>query len=156
MTEKTTRQYKKPIASASDFAKHINGFINRMEAEGTAPTDHRLYQYLGVKPSEYDNLCKGLRPDGTAWHHGDGLSEDERKVWGERDRVEADDAIKKLVAYREDRLVQELEKSRTTSSNVIFQLKQPKNGGYQDIQATDNTAQVTVKVEGIGGLEAFR
>lgn len=156
MSNLQKKPYKKSIQSAADFSKHINGFIEDSIASGYAPTDHRLYQYLGVKPSEYDHLAKGLRPDGTAWNQGGNMSEDERKVCRERDRTEAEDAVKKLVAYREDRLVQELEQSRTTSSNVIFQLKQPKNGGYQDIQQQDNTANVTIKVEGIGGLESFR
>ena len=73
-----------------------------------------------------------------------------------RDKREAEDAVKKLIAYREDRLVKELEKSRTTSSNVIFQLKQPKNGGYQDVQQVDSSAQVTIRIDGIGGLESFK
>lgn len=148
--------YKKNFSSASDFSRHINGFIADSQTEGYAPTDHMLYQYLGVKPSEFEHLSKGLRPDGSSWYQGGKVNEEERKVMEERDKTEAEDAVKKLVSYREDRLVRELEKSRTTSSNVIFQLKQTKNGGYQDIQTTDNSSQVTIKVEGIGGLEAFK
>lgn len=152
----TKKPYKKNIQSASDFSKHINGFIEDSIKEGYAPTDHKLYQYLGVKPSEFDNLSKGLRHDGSSWYQGMGNKEEEGKKRGEEDKREAEDAIKKLVAYREDRLVQELEKSRTTSSNVIFQLKQAKNGGYQDVQTQDATASVTIKVEGIGGLDSFK
>ncbi len=146
---------KKQINSAADFSKHINGFIELSQAEGFAPTDHALWNYLGVKPSEYEHLAKGRNVDGSAWNHKT-HQPDEVKVWEERDKREAEDATKKLIAYREDRLVKELEKSRTTSSNVIFQLKQPKNGGYQDVQQTESNASVTIKVDGIGGLEAFK
>lgn len=149
------KQYKKKIASIQDFVKHINAFIELSQEKGFAPTDHALWSYLGVKPSEYDHLSKGRNPDGGVWEHRC-KTDEEQKMWEERDKREADDAVKKLVAYREDRLVKELEKSRTTSSNVIFQLKQPKNGGYQDVQQTESNASVTIKVDGIGGLEAFK
>lgn len=146
---------RKNIANISDFVKHINAFIELSQAEGFAPTDHALWSYLGVKPSEYEYLSKGRNPDGGVWEHRC-KTDEEKKVWEERDKREAEDAVKKLVAYREDRLVKELEKSRTTSSNVIFQLKQPKNGGYQDIQQQQNDSSVTIKIDGIGGLEAFK
>lgn len=149
---------KKRIGSAADFHRTIVDFIEDSAQNGYAPTDHALYQFLGLRPSEYEQLSKGKRQDGTSWSHGPAVDNDQeaRKIWEERDKREADDAVKKLIAYREDRLVKELEKSRTTSSNVIFQLKQPKNGGYQDIQQTDSSATVTVKIDGIGGLEAFK
>ena len=146
---------RKKLANISDFVKHINAFIELSQAEDFAPTDHALWSYLGVKPSEYDHLSKGRNPDGGVWEHRC-KTDEEKKVWEERDKREAEDAVKKLVAYREDRLVKELEKSRTTSSNVIFQLKQPKNGGYQDIQQQQNDSSVTIKIDGIGGLEAFK
>lgn len=148
------RQFK----TAADFSKHINAFIAESEQKGFAPTDHVLWAYLGVKPSEFEHLSHGKAKDGKPWSHGPKVDNDAeaRKIWEERDKREAEDAVKKLIAYREDRLVKELEKSRTTSSNVIFQLKQPKNGGYQDIQQSDSNATVTVKIDGIGGLEAFK
>ena len=146
---------KKQFNSAADFHQKILDFIKVSEKDGTAPTDHALWNYLGVRPSEYEQLSKGRNVDGSAWNHRTHDPE-EVKVWEERDKREAEDATKKLVAYREDRLVRELEKSRTTSSNVIFQLKQPKNGGYQDVQQVEGNSSVTIKVDGIGGLEAFK
>lgn len=149
------KEYKKKIACAADFSRHINDFILKTQKEEIAPTDHALWSYLGVKPSEFEQLAKGKDPMGNPWEHHC-KTEEEEKVERERDKTEADDAMKKLVAYREDRLVKELEKSRTTSSNVIFQLKQPKNGGYQDTIQTDSNSQVTIRIDGIGGLESFK
>lgn len=146
------------ITSAAEFHRKIMEFIEQSSEKQYPPTDHALWSFLGVRPSEFDNLSKGKDKDGKPWLHGPTIDNDSeaRKMWEERDKRDAEDAIKKLVAYREDRLVRELEKSRTTSSNVIFQLKQPKNGGYQDIQQQDSNASVTIKIDGIGGLEAFK
>lgn len=148
----------KVIDSASAFHRKIVDFIGDFNKSGEAPTDHALWQYLNVQPSEFEHLSKGLDKGGKPWSHGTKIDNDPeaRQVWAERDKREAEDAAKKLVAFREDRLVKQLEESRTTSSNVIFQLKQAKNGGYQDIQTTDTNASVTIKIDGIGGLDAFK
>ena len=40
---------------------------------------------------------------------------------------------------------------------AIFQLKQPFNGGYvESTQQVDQGATVTLKIEGVGGVDAFK
>lgn len=146
---------KKKIDSAADLHAKVLDFIGVCEESGDAPTDFALWSYLGVRPSEWDNLIKGKNKDGRPWEHCQRTDEG-KKVWEERDKRETEDALKKLTAFREDRLVRQLEASKNANTNAIFQLKQAKNGGYQDVQTTDNNAAITIKIDGIGGLESFK
>lgn len=145
----------KRFTSAEDVRQKILGFISDCNDSGTAPTDYRLYSYLGVRPSQYADLMQGKGLDG-------------RPLWAimktEEATKEAEESAKKaladaaaiLTAYREDRLVAKLDQSRQGNPGVIFQLKQPKNGGYTDSVQMDGSATVTIKVDGVGGLEAFK
>ena len=146
---------QKTIKSAEDFAAKVLDFIGVCESAGQSPTDYELWQFLGVSASEWDSLSKGLDRDGRAWPNK-AKSEEERKRAEETDKREAGDAVKRLVAYREDRLVKRLEESRNVNGNTIFLLKQAKNGGYQDTQQAEVGGTVTVKIDGVGGLESFR
>lgn len=146
---------QKTIKSAEDFAAKVLDFIGVCEDSGQSPTDYALWQFLGVSASEWDSLSKGLDRDGRAWPNR-AKSEEERKRAEETDKREAGDAVKRLVAYREDRLVKKLEESRNVNGNTIFLLKQAKNGGYQDTQQAEVGGTVTVKIDGVGGLESFR
>ena len=145
----------KVIKSAEDFAAKVLDFIGVCESAEQSPTDYELWQFLGVSASEWDNLSKGLDRNGKAWPNR-AKSEEERKRAEEADKREAGDAVKKLVAYREDRLVKRLEESRNVNGNTIFLLKQAKNGGYVDVQKDEVGGAVTVKIDGVGGLESFR
>lgn len=146
---------RKAIRSAEDFAAKVLDFIGVCEVSGQSPTDYELWQFLGVSASEWESLTKGLDRDGKSWPNK-ARTEEERKRAEEMDKREAGDAVKKLVAYREDRLVKKLEESKNVNGNTIFLLKQAKNGGYQDTQSQDVAATVTVKIDGVGGLESFR
>lgn len=146
---------KRVINSAEEFAGKVLDFIKVCANSDTSPTDYELWQYLGVKPSEWDALSRGQDQDGKPWP-SKAKDEDERRRAEERDKVQAEDAVKKLVAFREDRLVKKLEESKNVNGNTIFLLKQAKNGGYQDTMSQDLSASVTVKVEGVGGLDAFK
>ena len=146
---------KKKIECAEDFHTKILEFIRHCEENDLAPTDFRLWEFLGVTPSEYKHLSDGKDRAGKAWKHRT-KTEEEEKGCLEMDKRAVDDALKRLIAYREDRLVQQLEQSKGANSNAIFQLKQAKNGGYQDIQQADNNATITIKVDGVGGLDAFK
>lgn len=146
---------RKAITSAADFAAKVLDFIEVCDSAGLSPTDYELWQFLGVSASEWDSLAKGLDRDGKAWSNK-ANSEEERKKAEEKDKREAGDAVKKLVAFREDRLVKRLEESRNVNGNTIFLLKQAKNGGYVDVQKDEVGGTVTVKIDGVGGLESFR
>lgn len=146
---------QKTIRSAEDFAAKVLDFIGVCESKEQSPTDYELWQFLGVTASEWDNLSRGLDRDGKAWPNK-AIDEDGRKRAEEMDKRQAGDAVKKLVAYREDRLVKRLEESKNVNGNTIFLLKQAKNGGYQDIQKDEVGGTVTVKIDGVGGLESFR
>lgn len=146
---------RKAITSAEDFAAKVLDFIEVCEDSEQSPTDYALWQFLGASASEWDSLSRGLDRDGKAWPNK-AKSEEERKRAEEMDKRQAGDAVKKLVAYREDRLVKRLEESKNVNGNTIFLLKQAKNGGYQDIQKDEVGGTVTVKIDGVGGLESFR
>lgn len=146
---------QKAIRSAEDFAAKVLDFIGVCESKEQSPTDYALWGFLGVTASEWDNLSRGLDRDGKAWPNKSN-SEEERKKAEEMDRRQAGDAVKKLVAFREDRLVKRLEEAKQVNGNTIFLLKQAKNGGYQDVQQVEAGGSVTVKIDGVGGLESFR
>lgn len=146
---------KKKIESAADFQVKISEFIRYCEENDTAPTDYLLWNFLGLKPSQFDAWAKYKMPDGKPFG-SEIANEEKRKKVVEEDKRRVDDAIKSLTAFREDRLVRQLEASRNANTNAIFQLKQAKNGGYQDVQGNDTNASVTIKIDGIGGLEAFK
>ena len=146
---------QKAIRSAEDFAAKVLDFIGVCEASEQSPTDYALWGFLGVTASEWDNLSRGLDRDGRTWPNK-ANSEEERKKAEEMDKRQAGDAVKKLVAFREDRLVKRLEEAKQVNGNTIFLLKQAKNGGYQDVQQVEAGGSVTVKIDGVGGLESFR
>lgn len=146
---------RRQINSAEDFALKVLDFIDVCSDSDTSPTDYELWQFLQVKPSEWEALSRGQDRDGKPWPNK-AKDEEDRKRAEEMDKRQAEDAVKKLVAFREDRLVKKLEESKNVNGNTIFLLKQAKNGGYQDVQSQDMSATVEVRIAGVGGLEAFR
>ena len=71
--------------------------------------------------------------------------------------IEATKSLQNLRQYREHRLLTMLEGDSKKAAAAIFQLKQPFNGGYvESTQQVDQGATVTLKIEGVGGVDAFK
>lgn len=121
------------IDSPEMLDKHIKNFIEFCNETGEIPSDYALCKFLSVSASTLDRYKAG---EGTYKGY--------------------DEPLKNLRKFREHRLLAMLEGNPKLSAAAIFQLKQPFNGGYQESQAIDNSATVTLKIEGVGGEEAFK
>ena len=103
------------IKSAEEFSQKIDEYIQQnMQVNLTGdkiviPTDYDLCSFLGITSQ-------------TLWEY----RTDEDKSKG------SSYAIKKLVDYREQFLLDLAVSNPKAASVAIFALKQPKNGGYQD------------------------
>lgn len=69
-----------------------------------------------------------------------------------------DAPLKRLQQFREHRLLTILEHDPKSGTAAIFQLKQTKNGGYTDspINTGDQGATITLRIQGVGGADAFK
>ena len=69
-----------------------------------------------------------------------------------------DAPLKRLQQFREHRLLTMLEHDPKAGTAAIFQLKQTKNGGYTDspINTGDQGATITLRIQGVGGADAFK
>lgn len=121
------------IDSAEMLDKHIKNFIEFCNDTGEIPSDYALCKFLSVSASTLERYKAG---EGTYKGY--------------------DEPLKTLKKFREHRLLTMLEGNPKLSAAAIFQLKQPFNGGYQETQTTDNSATVTLRIEGVGGVEAFK
>lgn len=121
------------IDSPEMLDKHIKNFIEFCNETGEIPSDYALCKFLSVSASTLDRYKAG---EGTYKGY--------------------DEPLKNLRKFREHRLLAMLEGNPKLSAAAIFQLKQPFNGGYQENQAIDHSATVTLKIEGVGGEEAFK
>lgn len=130
------------IESAEMLDKHIDNFIAMCEEHGEIPSDHALCKFLSVSPTTLE--C----------YINEGRTEEER----ERGTYKGYSVpMKKLVNYREHRLLRMIESSKGNNAGAIFQLKQKKNGGYTDAPVQqESNASITLKIEGVGGVEAFQ
>lgn len=121
------------IDSPEMLDKHIKDFTEWCTKNGEIPSDYNLCKFLSVSASTLDRYKAG---EGTYKGY--------------------DEPLKNLRKFREHRLLAMLEGNPKLSAAAIFQLKQPFNGGYQESTAVDHSATVTLKIEGVGGVEAFK
>ena len=125
------------IESAEMLDKHIKEFIKYCENSSVIPSDWELCKFLNISPSLLSNYQRGEEAGET--YKGYNVP------------------LKRLQQFREHRLLELLERDPKASTAAIFQLKQQKNGGYTDApQAGDSSATVTLRIEGVGGVEAFK
>lgn len=127
------------VESADILDKYIDEFISICQKEDKVPSDYELLQFLNISPATMERFQRGGKEEGDTYYGYDA-------------------PFKKLRLYREHRLLKQLEASKGNNTAAIFQLKQAKNGGYTDnpITTGDQGATLTIKVEGVGGLEAFK
>lgn len=133
---------QRKIESPEMLDKHINDFIDKCEKGEEIPSDYALCKFLSISPTTLE--C----------YMTEGRTEDER----ERGTYKGYSIpMKKLINYREHRLLRMIESSKGNNAGAIFQLKQKKNGGYTDAPVQqESNASITLKIEGIGGIEAFQ
>lgn len=128
---------KRKVSDLEQFEKYIEDFIKRCESEGMKPSDHNLRIFLSVSQATLDRYYKG-KAAGEAY-------------------AGYDDVLKNLIAYREHLLTSKLDEKGSNVAGAIIQLKQPKNGGYTDVPAiSSGGATLTLKIDGVGGLDAFK
>lgn len=133
----------KKIETAQELDKHIDNFIDKCEKQGIIPSDWELMKFLDISVTTLETYEK------------EGHSEEDR----ERGTYKGySQPLKKLIKYRESRLLKQLETTKGNNTAAIFQLKQAKNGGYIDVptDTSNSNATLTLKIEGVGGIEAFR
>lgn len=126
------------VESAEKLDKYIDGFIQMCEDDCKIPSDFELSKYISVSPATLERFQRGGKEGET--YHG------------------YDEPFKKLKAYREHRLLRQLEASKGNNTAAIFQLKQVKNGGYTDNPIVTGEQAPTLKliISGVGGEEAFK
>lgn len=133
----------KKIQTAQELDKHIDNFIEKCEKHGVIPSDWELMKFLDISVTTLE--C----------YEQEGRTEEEK----ESGRYKGySTPLKKLIKYRESRLLKQLEATKGNNTAAIFQLKQRKNGGYVDVptDTSNSNATLTLKIEGVGGIEAFR
>jgi len=133
---------QRKIETPEMLEKHINDFIAKCEETGEIPSDYALCKFLSISPTTLE--C----------YMTEGRTEEEK----ERGTYKGySKPLKKLTQFREHRLLKQLEASKGNNSSAIFQLKQKKNGGYTDAPVQqESNASITLKIEGVGGVEAFK
>lgn len=128
----------KTVKDSQTLDAFMEDFIRMCEKEDKIPSDWALQKFLCVSPATLDRYRRGGKEE-TDTYYG------------------YDEPFKKLLAYREHRLLRQLEQSKGNNTAAIFQLKQAKNGGYTDNPiVTGEQATLTLKIEGVGGIEAFK
>ena len=128
---------KRKVTDAKRLEFYIEEFIKACESESMKPSDHNLRIFLDVSQSTLERYYRGERAGETYKGY--------------------DDALKNLIAYREHILTSVLDQKGSNVAGAIIQLKQPKNGGYTDVPAiTSGGATLTLKIDGVGGLDAFK
>lgn len=129
---------KKKIDSPQKLDIFITQFIEKCQKEELIPTDFELCKFLQVSPATLERYGRGGEKGDT--YHG------------------YDAPLKRLQQFREHRLLTMLEHDPKAGTAAIFQLKQSKNGGYTDspINTGDQGATITLKIQGVGGADAFK
>lgn len=125
---------KRKIETAELFEFHIKKFCEHCTKTGANPSDWALCNFLMISAHTLDRYR---------------LESDKYPGYG--------DAYKTLVRFREDRLLNLMERDSHNATSSIFQLKQAKNGGYSDApQITDKGTTIRLIIDGVGGEDAFR
>lgn len=129
---------KKKIDSPQKLDLFITQFIEKCQNESLIPTDFELCKYLQISPATLERYGRGGEEGDT--YHG------------------YDVPLKRLQQFREHRLLTILEHDPKSGTAAIFQLKQTKNGGYTDspLNTGDQGATITLKIQGVGGADAFK
>ena len=128
---------KRKVTDLNKFEFYIEEFINDCETKSIKPIDHNLRIFLNVSQSTLDRYYRGEKAGET--YKG------------------FDEVLKNLISYREHLLTSKLDEKGSNVAGAIIHLKQPKNGGYTDVPAiTSGGATLTLKIDGVGGLDAFK
>lgn len=128
----------KPKYTPEQFDKLIDDFIQEVEAGNIPrPSDYRLSVYTGLSISTLERYYVAMNDNNISLDNSD------------RDKatyIPYGRSIKKLVAYRADRLTGLAEQDSKQTASAIFQLKQAHNGGYTDKQQTETSGNIAINV----------
>lgn len=117
--------------TAKEFSEAIDAFIAGCE-QGSIPrpTDYRFCVFAGIEPAELDILYLGAAPD-----------EEHAELYRE-----FSSELKKLVRYREDRLIGVIADNPKATSAAVFLLRQKRNGGYTDKKSDDAPGELRINL----------
>jgi hypothetical protein len=113
---------RKRVSRAQELAAEMDRFLEHCETDGVLPTDYELSNFLAI-------------PVETLWSCYREPEKDPQTAA----------ALRKVTAYREARLLRSMEDDPRRTTGAVFQLKQPKNGGYLD-KAPERTGPVAVEI----------
>ncbi len=123
-----------PKLSVEEFTALIDGFISLCRQDiDIIPSDYALLEYIR------QNSPVSISPRTLDSYYAD----------TERGYC---DALKKLIAYREHRLLQRMQDNPREASGCIFTLKQARSGGYVDRQQVAGNGEIEVVVK----LDTFK
>lgn len=125
--------YKTP----EEFGKVVDAFIDEVKKGNIPrPTDYQLCEFAHISIATLNRYYYSKSKDDS--------DDIENNIYKGYDKP-----LKKLIAYRSDRLEGIAEANPKQTTAAIFLLKQKHNGGYQDRQImeskTDSTISLTVK-----------
>lgn len=142
---------QRKVSDLKTFEKYIKDFINRCETEDMKPSDYNLRKFLGISQSTLDRYYRGDKATGVAKVRDRKTGEMVNAYHG------YDEVLKDLISYREHYYATMLDQRGANVAGAIIQLKQLKNGGYTDSPvAVQGNATLTLRVEGVGGMDAFK
>ena len=119
-----------PKLSVDEFTQLVDGFVSYCRQDlDIIPSDYALLEYIR------QNSLVSISPRTL-----DSYYTDTSRGYC--------DALKKLIAYREHRLLQRMQDNPRETSACIFTLKQARSGGYIDKQqAAGGEIEVVVKLD---------
>lgn len=138
------RKFKTP----EELEKKIDEFIKLCESgEIPRPTDYRLCEFLGISIAtleRYYTNANNSRPSNNP---------DKEDIYKGFDKP-----LKKLIAFRADRLEGIAEANPKAATPAIFLLKQGHNGGYTDRQIVEQDGNVAINltIKGADGKDLKR
>lgn len=125
------RKYK----DANEMRAAVMKYINEQEAEGKFPDEAGMRLALGLNERRLRFYCSETEnPD--HWQEYQEIFDDARD-------------------HREHFLVQRMVSDNKAAQGCLNALKQPANGGYIDRPLDSGKVEVTLKVQGIGGMDKF-
>jgi hypothetical protein len=138
---------RRKIRDGDELARQIDEFVNWCEEYNEIPSDYNFAKYLDISDYQLQKMYQG---------GGEPIVDRAGRFKRDVQYNSFPEALKKLSTYREHRLLIQMESNPKMVTSAIFQLKQAKNGGYTD-SPLDNSggATITLKIEGVGGAEAF-
>ena len=134
--KKRGRGRPKAFETPDDFREAIENYVYSCEERGEFPDEAGMRLSLGCCKRVVDKLISETEnPDGYQVCR---------------------DALEWAKDKRESFLVRKMTSDNKAAQGCLNALKQPANGGYIDRPMDSGKVELTLKVVGVGGMEAFK